>query len=83
MPSPVSVIHALPPQKLPSERVEGEAGCALGEGGGGEGDQALQDEGVSFLLGGGGVPEVDRAGGVRRAVEVLPAAVAEVDLVFR
>lgn len=61
---------------MPREGVESEAGCAFGEDGGGEGDEAFEDEGVGGAFEGGGGGEVQGAGCVGRAVEVLGAGVA-------
>ena len=75
----VAVIEAFGPQELAGEGVEGEAGRSLGEDGGVEGDDALQDEGVGVAFQGGRGAEVQGARRVGRAVEVLGARVAEVD----
>lgn len=79
VPGAVAVIEALLPQELASEGVEREAGRALGEDGGVEGDDAFQDEGVGFALHGRWGAEVHGARRVGRAVEVLGAGIAEVD----
>ena len=75
----VAVIEAFSPQELASEGVERETGCSLGEDGGVESDDALQDEGVGVAFHGCWGAEVQGARRVGRAVEVLGARVAEVD----
>ena len=75
----MSIIKAFGPQELPGERVEGEARGSFGKDGGVEGDDAFEDQGVGFALHGGGGAEVQGAGRVGGAVEVLGARVAEVD----
>ena len=54
----VSVVETVGPEKLAREGVESEAGGSLGEDGGGEGDEAFEDESVGFAFEGGGVREV-------------------------
>ena len=64
---------------MPRQAVDCEAGCAFGKDGCVEGDVALEDEGVGLLFLGGGGAEVQGAGGVGGAVEVLGSGVAQVD----
>jgi hypothetical protein len=75
----VAVVEAVLPQVLARQGVDGEARGALGEADALEGDVALEDEGVGLALLRGGRAEVQGAGCVGGAVEVLRAGVAEVD----
>ena len=75
----VPIVEPLRPQELARERVEREAGRALGEDGGVEGDDAFEDQRVGFPLHVGWGAEVQGPRRVGGAVEVLGARVAEVD----
>ncbi len=75
----VSVVEALLPKELASERVQCEAGCAFGEHGGVDGDDAFQDQSVRFPLHGCWGAEMQGPRRVGGAVEVLSAGIAEVD----
>ena len=75
----MSIIQAFLPQKLSSQRIQGQAVGALWKDGPVERDDALQHQRVGFALERRGLAQVQRARGVGRAVEVLGARVAEVD----
>ena len=72
----VTVVETVRPEKLACEGVKGEAGRSFRENGGGEGDEAFEDEGVRFAFLRGWGSEMEGAGCVGCAVEVLGAGVA-------
>ena len=75
----VPVVEAFAPEELAREGVDLEARRAFGEDGGVERDDAFEHERVRLPLQLRRGAEVHRPGGVRGAVEVLGAGVAEVD----
>ena len=79
----VEEVHAILPERAARERLEHDPGRARGEDCSGEGDVPLEDPRVRphGVLGRGLGAEMQGPGGVSRAIDVLPAGIAQVDCI--
>src|SRR5690606_34347980 len=82
VPRAVGIVDAVRPQELPRERVELPALSALREAGARQRDVPAQHLRVATAHLGRGRTDADHAGDVRGAVEVLAAAVDEIEVAF-